>query len=562
MGSHRQLSSALEKEIKDIGFAVEHPDLCLDLGSEKLVYDGRRVVDQGEFCVVHSKAGTDGRWLWSFLTELRVFEAVQGADLNGGHPHIIRLEALIRPDSNNLFGPCMVLEKVEPLGYDMFTVHQQYQLAQRIIPLSQLMRYVRHVCAGISFLHSRGWIHCDLKVDNVLIDKDHNAKVIDFGLSRRSSVDDLPEVRSLYMPPEFGPDSPKASPSADAWLLGGLIQHFYSHNYLQPHWVDSASQDPEGVSQFLRRKGRLKDDVAGKHISTALNGLLRYRPKDRWGFSQAIEWTDEFFRRTSDQEDLQLSIPQGKEQGGKLFGKAAKLIHPVKIFGLCVCGQSETTKSMIGQTLGSLGLGKEGLTVLFIERSNKPDTMRTCEPGGFWQCIISKFSGTLDNPRTVVNSPCVNTKIFLGDWIYLQVRIDGEYSRQITPGGCSRCGTIEHEARTAGIEIFLEFDEFKFPNHCVGMTVGGRGPDSLNLRADFKLNLAFIGRPAKRGGYDPIDITADTVIEPGDHGLICRVPDRDTGVCKSIVSDEMLRPLLDEASFRRVRQGAEHTAGE
>jgi len=187
--SKRTLPAALQEKLNEKGFAVEKPDLCLDLGSEKVVYDGVRLVDRGEFCVVHSKVSREGGWRWDFKTALRVFEAVQGPGSEGGHPNIIRMHECIQPDAENRFGPCMVLQKVEPLGYDMFTVHEQYQRARRIMPISQLTHYVEQVSDGLAFLHSLGWVHCDLKVDNVLIDKDHQGKIIDFGYCRQSSVD-------------------------------------------------------------------------------------------------------------------------------------------------------------------------------------------------------------------------------------------------------------------------------------------------------------------------------------------------------------------------------------
>jgi len=347
------------------------------------------------------------------------------------------------------------------------------------------------------------------------------------------------------MPPEYGPCGPKASSSADAWLLGGLIAHFYVHNYLDPTWVDDASKLPNGVSELLFQRGVFKDNFVSAHISTALDGLLRYRPNDRWDFRDVREWTTETPRHSADETDFEPLVHQ--TQKCKLFGKAAQLSQPVKVFGLCVSGQSDITKSMIDQTLGSLGLGQQvGLTMLFIQRSNQ--RYRTCEPDGFLQCMTSKFTGTLHKPPTVVDSPCSDTRILKDDWIYLKMSSGKSPSSLV-----SLTDKVEHEARTSGVEIFLQIDQFEFPQHCVGMTVGGSGSNCLNLRKNFKINLAFIGRPSRAGGYDPIDVNADTVIELGDLGLVCRVPDRDTGMSQSIISDEILQPLLDEKSFHQLR---------
>merc|ERR1712032_810110 len=112
---------------------------------------------------------------------------------------------------------------------------------------------------------------------------------------------------------------------------------------------------------------------------------------------------------------------------------------------------------------------------------------------------------------------------------------------------------IEHEARSKGVEIFLEFDEFCFPEHCVGMTIGGGGRQSLELRSIFGIGLTFIGRYTADGQLEPIDIKPNTTIKSGDCGLVCRVPERETGFSKSIISDDLLRPLMDSTLFEKKR---------
>jgi serine/threonine protein kinase len=39
---------------------------------------------------------------------------------------------------------------------------------------------------ALTYIHSKGFMHCDLKPDNILLDKTHKLiKLIDFGMSRR-----------------------------------------------------------------------------------------------------------------------------------------------------------------------------------------------------------------------------------------------------------------------------------------------------------------------------------------------------------------------------------------
>lgn len=43
---------------------------------------------------------------------------------------------------------------------------------------------------AIGHMHSEGYIHRDLKLENILIDKDGYLKIIDFGISRKIEKDE------------------------------------------------------------------------------------------------------------------------------------------------------------------------------------------------------------------------------------------------------------------------------------------------------------------------------------------------------------------------------------
>ena len=44
-------------------------------------------------------------------------------------------------------------------------------------------RFYKQIVAGIEFLHSKGIAHRDLKPENLLLDKNKDLKIVDFGLS-------------------------------------------------------------------------------------------------------------------------------------------------------------------------------------------------------------------------------------------------------------------------------------------------------------------------------------------------------------------------------------------
>lgn len=44
---------------------------------------------------------------------------------------------------------------------------------------------IMQCCDGLHYLHQQGWIHCDVKPDNFLLDDDANVKLIDFSIAEK-----------------------------------------------------------------------------------------------------------------------------------------------------------------------------------------------------------------------------------------------------------------------------------------------------------------------------------------------------------------------------------------
>ena len=77
---------------------------------------------------------------------------------------------------------------------------------------------------ALGHLHSRGYIHRDLKAENVMIEKDGYIKLIDFGLAKflRPHIKASTRVGTImYMAPEiFRREHDK---NVDWWSLGALM---------------------------------------------------------------------------------------------------------------------------------------------------------------------------------------------------------------------------------------------------------------------------------------------------------------------------------------------------
>jgi serine/threonine-protein kinase len=110
------------------------------------------------------------------------------------------------------------------------------KLAEGPMPAQDAARMLIPVCRAVQYAHDRGVLHRDLKPSNILIDRQGNAYISDFGLAKRIDVDPTltPTGAILgtpsYMPPEQAGSSAAGrreplGPAADVYSLGAILYH-------------------------------------------------------------------------------------------------------------------------------------------------------------------------------------------------------------------------------------------------------------------------------------------------------------------------------------------------
>lgn len=57
-----------------------------------------------------------------------------------------------------------------------------------MLPEAEVLRYIHQIGGALQFVHQKNILHLDIKPSNILIDKDNNARLIDFGVSKRYDV--------------------------------------------------------------------------------------------------------------------------------------------------------------------------------------------------------------------------------------------------------------------------------------------------------------------------------------------------------------------------------------
>jgi len=173
------------------------------------------------------------------------------------------------------------------------------------LPLSGVKRYAQQIIEALDYIHSRGIIHSDLKPENIIIDKEENIRLIDFGIVRTASAEiasDIKEVRGTlhYMSPEQAEGNPYDIRS-DLFSMGVVLYELccgtkpftgdydmaviYSILYEEPVAPDRISDDinPE-LSHVIMQL--LSKNPSERPASAAQ--LLELLPEDFGGGKEAV----------------------------------------------------------------------------------------------------------------------------------------------------------------------------------------------------------------------------------------------------------------------------------
>jgi serine/threonine protein kinase len=140
------------------------------------------------------------------------------------HPHIVRLYRY--GEAQGLL--YLAMHYIE--GSDLGFVLQTYRDDGEFIEPEEARRMIREVCLALDYAHSKGIIHRDVKPSNILLDKQGQVYLTDFGLALLTEFGTRGEVFGSphYIAPEQAISSAKVVPQSDLYSVGIILYEMFT----------------------------------------------------------------------------------------------------------------------------------------------------------------------------------------------------------------------------------------------------------------------------------------------------------------------------------------------
>ncbi|CAN8179232.1 unnamed protein product [Coccothraustes coccothraustes] len=219
------------------------------------------------------------------VTESRVLQSSR-------HPFLTALKYAFQT-SDRL---CFVMEYAN--GGELF-----FHLSrERVFPEPRARFYGAEIVSALQYLHSRDVVYRDIKLENLMLDKDGHIKITDFGLCKEG-VTDGATMRTFcgtpeYLAPEVLEDNDYGR-AVDWWGLGVVMYEMLCGR------LPFYNQDHERLFELILLEELRFPRSLGPESRSLLAGLLKKDPKQRLGggpgdalevmehrFFAGIDWQD------------------------------------------------------------------------------------------------------------------------------------------------------------------------------------------------------------------------------------------------------------------------------
>jgi len=255
-----------------IGASIRHYNLIRELGSGGMgtVYlaEDTKLKRNVALKFLSPKVSADDETMERFQRE-----AQAAAALN--HPSIVTIYEIGEADGQKY----IAMEYVE--GETLRT-----KISAGQMPVDEVVRIAKQVCTGLGKAHEKGIVHRDIKPENILITKEGEAKILDFGIAKlRGAANLTKESMTVGTTRYMSPEQIKGEgvdPRSDIWSMGVVMYELltcaspFKGDYDSALMYAILSEKPEPITHHR------KDVPQGleRLIMKALEKEKRHRPRE------------------------------------------------------------------------------------------------------------------------------------------------------------------------------------------------------------------------------------------------------------------------------------------
>ena len=127
---------------------------------------------------------------------------------------------------------------------------------------AEAKRLFRQLVDAVVYLHETGVCHRDIKLENVVLDADNNARLCDFGAAKEGGAHNFltsMQGTPAYMAPEVAQLRAHKGGPADVWALGVLLYNLVSGGAF-PFWGKNMDELKRNIAAA---QAQLRNDILG-----------------------------------------------------------------------------------------------------------------------------------------------------------------------------------------------------------------------------------------------------------------------------------------------------------
>ena len=207
-------------------------------------------------------------------TDLARFRNEAVIQYNLHHPNVAELYEYFEYQGK----PCIVMEFVEGRTLD------EWIREAGALELGKALEIMADICDAVSYMHSKGTIHRDIKAENIRVNAAGKAKLLDFGISVSKSTPLLTRAGfAIGTPEKMAPEQHqglRGDARSDVWALGILLYEMVTG--VLPFTNSNATGLRGDILAARYITATKRKPLLPRPVARIISTCLRVKPEERY----------------------------------------------------------------------------------------------------------------------------------------------------------------------------------------------------------------------------------------------------------------------------------------